>query len=592
MMKENNIDAEVISVNPDKVRIMIYNLDSWKTAEDKLKVGSYLEIKDENSDENEYVVIAIIDNFKIDLIDITKIDENGEKYTETERRYILEATPLGSICNGIFTRGGDTLSIPPKSVSIANDSVIEKIFSDCIEEKEKFCFSTLSSNTNVKVNVNGNRFFNKHLAIVGSSGSGKSHTTAKIIQEAVNSKSSSFSSPNNSHIVIFDIHSEYATAFPKANIINIDNLILPYWLLNGDELEELFLDAGDNNNYNQSSLLRNLITLNKQKFNDDNGNPKNSKEIDFDSPLKFDVAEIYTCLRNLKLETYEYGNDLIAKYSSGDKIYKNLSDKYMDYFKEVLEFQPPINGKIKRGTYSDGTIDKFINRFYNKINDKRLEFLFGKKSKDIEFRDILKEFTGYNTKSNITIIDLSGVPFEVLSITVSLISRLLFDFSYYNKKINGNNNIPLLLVFEEAHKYVPKSDLSKYKSSKLSIERIAKEGRKYGITLAIVSQRPSEISETIFSQCNTFISMRLTNPDDQNYVKKLLPDTLGDLTSNLNSLSAGEALLIGESVVMPSVVKINRCNPQPSSNDIMYLDIWKEPWYEDDFNNIITNWEK
>ncbi|MEG3036494.1 MAG: ATP-binding protein, partial [Bacilli bacterium] len=152
--------------------------------------------------------------------------------------------------------------------------------------------------------------------------------------------------------------------------------------------------------------------------------------------------------------------------------------------------------------------------------------------------------------------------------------------------------IPLLLVFEEAHKYVPKSDLARFKSSKLAIERIAKEGRKYGVTLAIVSQRPSEISETIFSQCNTFIAMRLTNPDDQNYVKKLLPDTLGNLTSKLNSLSAGEALLIGESVPMPSIVKIDRCGPEPSSNDLMYLDIWKDNWYEDEFTELIKKWEQ
>ena len=167
----------------------------------------------------------------------------------------------------------------------------------------------------------------------------------------------------------------------------------------------------------------------------------------------------------------------------------------------------------------------------------------------------------------------------------------MFRF-FWDIFLNYWHKIPLLLVFEEAHKYVPKSELSKYKSSKLSIERIAKEGRKYGITLAIVSQRPSEISETIFSQCNTFISMRLTNPDDQNYVKKLLPDTLGDLTSKLNSLSAGEALLIGESVIMPSVVRIDRCNPEPSSNDIMYFDVWKEQWHDDDFNEIISQWEK
>lgn len=589
-MNEGKINAEVISVNPDKVKIMIYSMDDWKTAEEKLKVGSYLEIKDDNSDEDEYVVIAIIDNFKIDLVEITKIDETGQKYIDVERRYILEATPLGSIYDDKFTRGGDTLSIPPKSVSVANENIINKIFSDCINENDRFSFSTLSNNKKIKVSVNGNKFFNKHLAIVGSSGSGKSHTIAKIIQTAITAKKSIFSSPNNSHIIIFDIHSEYATAFPNANIINIDNLVLPYWLLNGDELEELFLDSGDNNNYNQSSLLRNLITLNKQKFSKDLG-MNDVEKIDFDSPVKFDVTEILTCLRNLKLETYEYGNDLVAKYITGDKSYNNLSEKYMDYFEKILDFQAPSPGKIKRGTYSDGTIDKFINRFYNKITDKRLGFLFGENSKNISFKDVLKEFTGYNNKSNVTIIDLSGVPFEVLSITVSLISRILFDFSYYNKKLNNDTKIPLLLVFEEAHKYVPKSDLSKYKSSRVSIERIAKEGRKYGITLAIVSQRPSEVSETIFSQCNTFLAMRLTNPDDQNYVKRLLPDTLGNLTSKLNSLSAGEALLIGESVVMPSVVKIDNCDPQPSSNDIMYLDIWKEQWYEDNFEEIIRNWE-
>jgi DNA helicase HerA-like ATPase len=151
--------------------------------------------------------------------------------------------------------------------------------------------------------------------------------------------------------------------------------------------------------------------------------------------------------------------------------------------------------------------------------------------------------------------------------------------------------MPLLLVYEEAHKYVPKSDLSRYKSSRASIERIAKEGRKYGISLAIISQRPSELSETIFSQCNNFIAMRLTNPEDQNYVKRLLPDTLGSITDILPSLQSGEALLIGEAVVMPSIVKIDRCENEPSSNDIPYLKKWKNEWYDKvDFKSITGKW--
>lgn len=206
-----------------------------------------------------------------------------------------------------------------------------------------------------------------------------------------------------------------------------------------------------------------------------------------------------------------------------------------------------------------------------------------------------------DAKSNVTVIDSSGVPFEVLSITVSLISRLIFEYGYFYKRyrcrINSdekiNNDVPFLLVYEEAHKYVPKSELAKYRSSQKAIERIAKEGRKYGVTLILASQRPSEISETIFSQCNNFIAMRLTNPNDQGYVKKLLPDTLGNLIEKLPLLSAGEALLIGESIVMPSVVKIDKCEDYPpSSNDIPYWRLWKDEWKDIDFDKLRQEWHQ
>lgn len=187
-------------------------------------------------------------------------------------------------------------------------------------------------------------------------------------------------------------------------------------------------------------------------------------------------------------------------------------------------------------------LTNFINRMEVKLHDKRLEFLLGDKAKKITFQDTLKQFLGYSdSKSNVTIIDLSGIPFEVLSISVSLISRILFEYGYYYKKVleskeaHNNNDIPLLLVYEEAHKYVPNNDMAKYRASRDSIERIAKEGRKYGVSLLLASQRPSEISDTIFAQCSNFVAMRLTNPNDQTCVKKLLPDTLGDLINKLPS---------------------------------------------------------
>ena len=188
----------------------------------------------------------------------------------------------------------------------------------------------------------------------------------------------------------------------------------------------------------------------------------------------------------------------------------------------------------------------------------------------------------------------------MMSITVSLISRILFEYGYYYKRLRCNrspdeiinNDVPLLLVYEEAHKYVPNSDLAKYRASKQSIERIAKEGRKYGVSLLLASQRPSEISETIFAQCNNFLALRLTNPNDQNYVKRLLPDTLGNLVEKMPTLRAGECLLIGDAVVLPSIVQIHECDPKPSSNDIPYFDLWKQEWIGLDIPSIKEEWNK
>ena len=212
----------------------------------------------------------------------------------------------------------------------------------------------------------------------------------------------------------------------------------------------------------------------------------------------------------------------------------------------------------------------------------------------MEFEEVLEQLMGYGKKdsANVTILDLSGIPFEVLSITVSLITRLLFDYSYYFRRSTDRCDTPLLLVYEEAHKYAPKSELARFRASLTAIERVAKEGRKYGVSLLIASQRPSEISETIFAQCSNFLAMRLTNPDDQAYVRRLLPDTLGNLTAGLPALEAGEALLIGDATIMPCVVYVTPCKPEPSSNDIPYYQIWKDAWKTVDFGSVTEEWRK
>ncbi len=588
MASSIEMKAEVIAVFPDKVKISVEDIAAFSDGK-SIKVGSYLRI----TDSEDCALIAIIENFCIEVTD------------KAERRHIIEALPLGIISDGKFVRGGDTLTIPPTGVSPATEDDIKKIFEESVEPAKQFTFSSLVSNSKIAVPVDGNRFFNKHIAIVGSTGAGKSHTISKIIQTAVAAKDGTYSL-NNSHVVIFDIHSEYRTAFPDANLLDVSSLNLPYWLLNSEELEEILLDTGERDNYNQSSVFRHLVTENKRKHN------PGAKSVFYDSPLKFNIREVLNALYNIKNETVNSKNE--SRYMVDDGSYKLLADGKTDptvglelnaqarldlYFEKRLKFHPTKREHITDGSYADKSLDKFFARFESKVAQERLGFLFDAAAETATLEGTLKSLIGYGSKySNVTVIDLSGVPFEVLSITVSLISRILFEHGYHYKVLRSNageqinSDAPLLLVYEEAHKYVPNSDLSKFRASRLSIERIAKEGRKYGVTLLLSSQRPSEISETIFSQCSNFLAMRLTNPSDQSYVARLLPDTLGNLCAKLPTLGAGEALLIGEAVVMPSLVKVAPCAPPPSSNDIPYFQLWKEEWKNLDFDAIKKTWLK
>lgn len=194
------------------------------------------------------------------------------------------------------------------------------------------------------------------------------------------------------------------------------------------------------------------------------------------------------------------------------------------------------------------------------------------------------------------IIDLSGIPFEVLSITVSLVSRIIFDFCFHYSKLKHTsdlkNDIPVMLVCEEAHNYVPQSGGADYNASKKSIERIAKEGRKYGISAMIVSQRPSEVSETIFAQCNNFIALRLNNDNDQNYIKRLLPENDASVADILPNLGAGEALVVGDASLLPSLVKLKMPSPEPKSESIDVYSQWRKPWIDPVFEDVIKRWRK
>jgi hypothetical protein len=577
-MSDNTDVFRILNVSPNLIQVEVLDFAKFKDQTKDFTIGSYLKI----SDDSNTSIIAIVQSFRIK--ETNSKDEQSEVTTPT---FILDSQPIGFIDEaGKFRRGGQQIAIPPSNVEIADINVLKGIYAN-VEESKRFVFSSLVQNNSIDIAVDGDKFFSKHIAVVGSTGSGKSGTVTKILQEGIkpteNQKANSIL--NNSHIILFDLHGEYKTAFPEGKYISIDNLILPYWLMNSEELEEMFIENREQNSHNQISQFKNAVTLNKKKHN------KTLPKVNYDSPVYFSIDEVFRFISNHNISTKDAKT---GELKIKTKV-EGIQNEYQLF--EGVEFEEKKTGLINGGPYA-GEFDRFISRLETKLNDDRLSFLLKPKKADnteyktVDLGDIIKQFTGYIDKeeSNITILDLSGIPFEVLSIVVSLISRVIFDFCFNYKIIKPKEKeIPFLLVLEEAHNYIPQSEGAKYNSVKKSIERIAKEGRKYGISLMIVSQRPSEISETIFSQCNNFVAMRLTNPTDQSYVKRLLPDNISAITDSLPILEKQEALIIGDSLPMPTIVKIKDLEEdrRPSSNDINFKTEWQKDWIDIVFKDLL-----
>jgi energy-coupling factor transporter ATP-binding protein EcfA2 len=570
----------VVSVSPDLIQIEVLDVDRFKVKKDQqFSIGSYLRISDHNS----LSVIAIVQSYKIK--DPTTTNSDTSKTS-----FIVDAQPVGVFDEkGMFKRGGQQIAIPPSVVELADSEHLKKIY-DTIDPDKRFVFGNLSQDERIEAALDGDKFFAKHIAVVGSTGSGKSCTVAKILQEAIKPSEGQKAKGalNNSHIVIFDIHGEYGAAFPNANKITISNLVLPYWLMNSEELEELFIESNEQNSHNQMSQFKLAVIENKKRHN------PGLVKLTYDTPVYFDINEVYRFIWNQNYATKDAktGEIKIKDKKAG------VEDKWQ--FFEEIKFEEKATGKVNGGPYSD-EFHRFLSRLETKLQDERLGFfLKPRKSDSTEYRtedlgDILKQFLGYvdSKTANVTVIDLSGIPFEVLSIVVSLITRLIFDFSFNLKRSKSTKDeAPILLVYEEAHNYVPNNGAAKYASVRRSIERVAKEGRKYGLSLMIVSQRPSEISDTIFSQCNNFVAMRLTNPADQHYVQRLLPDAISAITDSLPVLEKREALLIGDAVSVPTLLKVGEPQHKPDSADIQFQLEWKKDWLGLDFDSVLKRLRK
>lgn len=579
--------GSVVESSPHSILVKIDNLKIFESAKSELQIGKYVKIQEGNHN----FVLCVIQNIKI----------TTEKEDDV---FILTVQPVGLFKDEEFYQGNPSLPSPTEPVFLVEDSILSKIFNN--ESNRIFHLGKLAQNDGIDFTLDGDKFFSKHVAIVGSTGSGKSCTVAKILQNVVginDAKNINKSNKKNSHIIIFDIHSEYKSAFEldknegfTLNYLDVEKLKLPYWLMNSEELETLFIESNEQNSHNQVSQFKRAVTLNKEKYN-----PK-IKKVTYDSPVYFNINEVFNYIYNLNDEVINKieGEQHLPKLANGELVKDRNS-----YFNQKYEFTTSSKSNATKATNGpfNGEFNRFLSRFETKLNDKRLDFLLldqdreeNSKYQTEHFEEILKQFMGYLDKSNITIIDLSGIPFEVLSITVSLISRIIFDFAFHYSKLKhemgSHNDIPFMIVCEEAHNYIPRTGGNDYKAAKKSIERIAKEGRKYGLSLMVVSQRPSEVSDTILSQCNNFINLRLTNINDQSYIKNLLPDNSRSISGILPTLSAGECLVVGDSTPIPSIVKMELPNPEPRSQSIKFHKEWSENWKTPSFMNVIKRWRK
>lgn len=580
--------GKVLESSPNAILIEINDEKIFETHKKDFQIGKYLEIDEGNLNK----VIAVIQNIKSNASD-------------TGLKFFIQTQPIGYIENEEFHRGSAVIPSPTEPVSIVEDSTIKLIYDS--NKDFNFPFGKLVQNKTIDLKIDANKFFGKHIALVGSTGSGKSCTVAKILQDAVGilkKKNQNAAQQKNAHIIIFDIHSEYKSAFDlhsdekfNLNILDAESLKLPYWLMNSEELESLFIEGNENNHHNQVSQFKRAVILNKEKHN-----PTLKDKVTYDTPVYFDINEVYNYIWNLNHEVIgKLPSENCPKLSNGTLL---TDPEKKEYFNNKLDFITQSTAaatKASNGAFY-GEFNRFISRLETKLSDKRLYFILNAKKEEgtsfqtSDFGDILKQFLGYLDTSNVTIIDLSGIPFEVLSITVSLISRLVFDFAFHYSKIkhanDEQNDIPFMIVCEEAHNYIPKTGGAEYKASKKSIERIAKEGRKYGLSLMVVSQRPSEVSETIFSQCNNFISLRLTNVNDQSYVKALMPENSNAIADILPNLGSGECLIVGDATLIPSVVKLDLPDPQPKSQSVKFKDEWHKDWKDVSFEEIIKRWKK
>lgn len=411
---------------------------------------------------------------------------------------------------------------------------------------------------NAKAYLDGNKLFQRHASLLGSTGSGKSWTVASVLEQAAKLPSS--------NLIVFDLHGEYRElSFARhlrvpgpEELGKTDEalLFLPYWLLNAEELQAMFIDRSEFSAHNQVMAFQDTVVAEKKKTLESLNKTEVLNAFTLDSPIPFQIANVLEELARLN-----------------------------------TEMVPGSSGKDKQGPFY-GQFSRLLVRLNSKVSDKRYGFLFQAPDSEHQYdamAKMVKRLMDYSTeKAQIKVIDFSEVPADILPVIVGLVARIIYQVQFWMDRAKRR---PMALVCDEAHLYLPKKDGKNPVEQRAieNFEKIAKEGRKYGVALLIVSQRPSDVSSTILSQCNNVIALRLTNGDDQATVKRLMPESLEGLMDTLPILDIGEALVVGDAVLLPSRIRIHPPSEKPLSATIDFWDEWNKTAEPPDFEKAVEN---
>lgn len=475
-------------------------------------------------------------------------------------RTIIDGILVGSIAGNRFEVGIYRLPVVGDSVTIPSEKHIEIALSPV---KERFSISIgRFPDSEFAVYLDLDHLLGKHTAIVGTTGCGKSYAVAKMLDEFVRIYPSS-------NIIVFDLHGEYRTCFDSSNYIRADKISLPAWLHSFEDLFDLCADLSNQFNiHNQRLVFRDGIFKLKQRYcREIMKDGKLAENIDLDAPIPFNFDHFINYLHNINDETTNKKTDEPAIIGGPKDLFKDRIEyeKYVPYGKEIGK--TPLMGEL----------DRLVLRVESRRKDPRYAFMFNyPEPQKGDLEKLLEEITGLkrNDPKNITVFDLSYLPSETVGSVVATISRIIFQVHFLSER---RKSIPSLIVYEEAHNYISRHGKGSYGEARQSVERIAKEGRKFGVGTIIVSQRPSELSETLLSQCNTYLCMRLGNATDKGYIESLLPDSMNRLIDILPALPRGHVLAIGQATKMPVrfvVSEIDDKKKCPDSDDPPFGEKW------------------